>query len=255
MPRRNKTPSINQQTNQLYWQFTKPYLKPTILLLFLRPIFTLSAYVGNVYLASIALDRLAKGSGNFDIWKDFGSLLIAIVIMEVVRLVSEQLSIKVLWKTQVDTMNDIARYVYDNLISRDATFHANNFTGSIVSQTNKFVSAYERLHDTIYWNVYSLIINTLASFVLLFIKLPAYAAVLLVLVVAYTWYSSYANRRARELSSLTASAETAATGQLADSITNILAVKGYARELHESKRYQKRLDTIRKCHDNARAYT
>ncbi len=255
MPNSNKTLSINQQTNRLYWRFTRPYMRQNIELLIYRPAFTLSAYVGNVYLASLALDKLAKNSGTVDFRQDFGPIILAIIVLESIRLITEQLSLKVLWETQVKTMNNMGRYMYDNLISRDTTFHANHFTGSLVSQANKFISAYERLHDTVFWNVYALIINTIATFVLLFIKLPAYSAVLLVLVVLYTWYSSYANRRARQLSSNVARAETAATGQLADSITNIQAVKSYARETFESERYQKRLDAIKKANDQARSYT
>ena len=254
MAQNTQNTNIDRETRRLYLRFTRPYLKQTVVMLLLRPMFLLSAYVGNIYLVSLALDRLAKNASHIQLWHDFGGLIIAAIILELIRMLTEQLSLNVVWKTQIKIENDIAAHCYENLTYRDATFHANRFTGSLVSQTNKFVGAYERIHDTLYWQVYAMLINLLATFIILFIKLPQFATVLLVIVSLYTWLAYRANKRASHLNAARSTYENANTGQLADSVTNILAVKSYAREPHEIKRYALGLEKIEASNDKLRSY-
>jgi ATP-binding cassette subfamily B protein len=249
-----QTHSIRQQTTKMFWQFSKPYIKQNVALLLLRPMFLFSAYIGNIYLASIALDKLSRGVDNLQLWRDFGGIILAVIALEIVRLITEQLSMYVLWSTQTKATNDIAAYVYNDIVNRDATFHADHFTGSLVSQTNKFVGAYEQLHDILFWNLYSLIINMTATFVILFWRLPSFAWILLALVFGYTWYSYRANKKSNELNVLLSAAETANTGQLADSVTNILTVKSYAHEEHEIKRYGNGLTQIAEANNTLMHY-
>ena len=47
----------------------------------------------------------------------------------------------------------MANDIYDHLQSQSQRFHADRFGGALVSQTNKFLSAYERLMDDFIWNI------------------------------------------------------------------------------------------------------
>ena len=235
-------------------RFSRPYMRSIAALLVLRPLFLLSAYIGNIYLVSLALDKLARGV-HISFWHDFGPLIIAVMVLEVVRIATEQLSLNIIWKAQVKIENDIAAYCYQDLTHRDATFHANNFTGSLVTQTNKFIGAFERLCETYFWQVYALIINLIATFVILFIKLPGFATILLFTVILYTYIAYRSNRRSNHLNAVRSGHESANTGQLSDSITNALAVKSYARERHEIKRYGFGLEKIEKANDVLRIFS
>lgn len=254
MRHKNQPLNIDRETRRLYWRFTRPYLRSVIALLISRPLFTLSAYGGNIYLVSVALDKLAKG-GNLRFWPDFGPLVLAVIVLEVVRIITEQFSLNTIWRTEIKIENDIAAHVYDNLTNRNASFHANHFTGSLVTQTNKFISSYERLADTLHWNAYALAINLLFTFVILFIKLPGFAVILLLVVTFYTYLSYRANKESNHLNARRSSLESANTGQLADSITNALAVKSYGQERYEGNRYRLGLEKIEAANDKLRTYT
>ncbi len=246
--------NVDRETKRFFLRFMRPYGRSIAALAVLRPLFLLSAYVGNIYLVSLALDKLARGV-HTGFWHDFGPLVISVAVLEFIRIASEQLSLNVIWKTQVKIENDLAAFCYQNLTHRDATFHANNFTGSLVTQTNKFIGSFERLFETYYWQVYALVINLTATFVILFIKLPGFATILLFTVILYTYIAYRSNRRSSHLNAVRSGHESANTGQLADSITNALAVKSYARERHEIKRYGIGLEKIEKANDVLRIFS
>src|SRR5579884_143166 len=52
-----------------------------------------------------------------------------------------------IWRLEENVQRDIANDVYDHLQSQSESFHANHFGGALVSQTNKFITAYVRLMD------------------------------------------------------------------------------------------------------------
>ncbi len=253
MRRKNQPLSIDRETRRFYWRFSRPYKAQIIMALILRPIYLLAAYTGTIYLVSVALDRLTKPvHGSF--WHDFGPLVLVALAMELIRIVAEQVSLSVMWKVQLRVENDIAAYCNENLTYRDADFLANHFTGSLVNQTNKFIGAYARITDTLYWQVYPLIVFVLVTMIVLFIKLPAFAFVLLITIVLYLYLSYRGGKRNAHLSALLASQESRNTGQLADTLTNALAVKSYGQERYEVKRYGLGLDKILEAGDTLRHF-
>lgn len=253
MKSKTKALTIDQQTRRIYYAFSKPYLSKFITAILARTVFVISAYLGNIYLVSIALDRLTSHKTN-DFWHEFGLIILAVIIMEIIRLLTEQLNLQILWKQQVKVQNDLAQHCYNNLINQDYNFHANHFTGSLVAQTNRFVASYERLTDSYYWNVYPLVLTIIFSSILLYIKLPAFGVLFFFVVLLYTYTSYKFNKNSAPLNAERAGLESANTGQLADSITNTMVVKSYARENHESKRYKNGLYRIEKSNDRLRKF-
>lgn len=132
---------------------------------------------------------------------------------------------------------DIAHRVFEHLMSLDANFHANRFGGSLVSQTNKLVGSYIRFIDASIFNLYTLVISLIATVVILGPRVPEYAAALIVLSIIYIVGTVYFSKPVRDANRLQAEQESRQTGQLADSVSNIMAVKSFGAEAHESKRY------------------
>ena len=73
--------------------------------------------------------------------------------------------------------------------------------------------------------------------VILFPRSPLFAIALLVLIALYIMCSALTFKKISHLSKERAEAENKQTGQLADSVSNILSVKSYGRESHERHRY------------------
>jgi len=120
-----------------------------------------------------------------------------------------------------------------------ATFHSNRFGGSLVSQTNKLTSAYLRLVDPTVFNVLPLIVSIVATAVILAPRAPLYVAVLLSLSVVYLVGTVYFSKKVRETNALEAAAQNRQTGYLADSITNIFAIKTFSAGAREKNRFWK----------------
>lgn len=141
------------------------------------------------------------------------------------------------WQFEIKVKRDMANDIYDHIQSQSQRFHADRFGGALVSQTNKFMSSYERLMDDFIWNVIpSLTTVVVAIGVLAFISYQ-YALVLLVIVVIYLAVMS--RRIAKQLPFNTRSAELESkqTAALADSITNMSTIRAFAGEQYESRRF------------------
>ena len=152
-------------------------------------------------------------------------------------IVLEKLRLYWCWKMELLAMYDLSSLCFDTVCSQSMQFHSDRFSGSLVSQTNKFVGAFERFIDSIIWNLMPIISFIIAVLVVLWPLAPLYALILVLLVIVYTLIAGLTSRRISHLNSEEASAQTRQTGQLADSISNITSVKSYAKESHERHRY------------------
>ena len=82
------------------------------------------------------------------------------------------------------------------------------------------------------------LISMLSSvFVVLFARAPLFAVGLLIFICLYVLCAALSFKKISHLSKEWAEAENKQTGQLADSVSNILSVKSYGRESHERHRY------------------
>ncbi len=143
------------------------------------------------------------------------------------------------WKYEVAIRRDMTNDIHAHIQSQSQEFHANHFGGSLVTQTNRFASSYERLMDDFIWNIVPSVVTVVVAIaVLSFIYLP-YALILLVIIVLYLVSMSFRVRKQLPFNEKVAALESKQTGALADSITNIATVRAFAGEKHESRRFAK----------------
>ena len=116
-------------------------------------------------------------------------------------------------------------------------FHNNRFSGSLVSQTNKFLGSFERFFDVLIFDILYFVLMLVSIMIVLVPRAPLFVVGLLVFVGIYTAWSAITFNRIAHLSKEQAEAESRQTGQLADSLSNILSAKSYGRESHERRRY------------------
>jgi len=153
------------------------------------------------------------------------------------KVVLEELRLYWCWKMEVLAMYDLAVSCFTVVNDQSMQFHNDRFSGSLVSQTNKFVWAFERLVDTVIWDLWPTLVYILMVIVVLAPQVPWFAAGIVGFVALYALVSGLSFKKIAHLSDNAASAETKQTGQLADSISNIISVKSYAHEAHERHRY------------------
>lgn len=124
-------------------------------------------------------------------------------------------------------------------------FHANKFGGSLVSQTNKLNGAVERFWDTIIWSILPLVISLVGSIIILSTLLWQYAVFLLLFSIIFSIVVYFGSRPMAKLNETEAKASNKVSGQLADAVSNILAVKSSGAEALEQQRFAKTVTSWR----------
>ncbi len=188
-------------------------------------------------IVSHIIERLSTGSfvhGN--VWASFGSSLVWYAIFSVLGgVILWRVSIYLVWRTEMRVVRDINREVFDHLLSLSATFHANHFGGSLVSQATKLTSAYVRFADATIFDLLLMVLSFGFSFAILLPRVPGVAIFLFAFSLFYMLLASQATKLVRRFLVAEAKAENDQTGILADAITNVLAVKSFASSKRERR--------------------
>ena len=229
---------LTRRTLHYYWQATKKHKGLFVTGILVTPIVVASRTVMVPYFTADIIGKVSAGIDPVAEWSAFMPSIIGLLACYLLG--SELLGhirIWAVWKLELKVAYDLATYCFDKVCTQSMRFHSNRFSGSLVSQTNKFVGGYERLFDTLIFSVLWLGISVVASVAILAVRAPLFAIILVAVVLLYTTVATLSYKKVGKLSAKYASAETKQTGQLADSMSNILAVKSYGRESHEKRRY------------------
>ncbi len=231
--------NINKQTISLFWYHATRYKSLLIPLLICVPLTILGRDIFIPYITSEILQKISDGAFNSqDIWGSFGKDILLYAFMTVMTGVVEwRINILLVWNLELRVVRDIATRVFNHLMKLDATFHANRFGGSLVSQSNKLTSAYIRFSDATLFNLLTLITAMVATIVLLAPRAPMYTLALVILSIVYVLGAIFFSKPVREANRIEAETQSKQTGNLADSITNVMAIKSFARNSYEEKRY------------------
>ena len=229
----------------IYWEHSKRYKKK---LWIIYPSMVVAQVVEDFIqplIISYILTSLA--TGNLDQLKNNNLVLIllALALTEAFGLFMwNRLIIPLFWRTQEKIMRDLSMTSFDHLQLMSARFFGDRFAGSLVSQVNKFVNSFERLTDALSWNVFKLIVSLIATTIILFPKAPQISIAILVISAIYAPLVWRYRKKQLPTNQAWAAAETERTGQLADAISNIMAVKSFAGEKAEHKRMQSKVDAV-----------
>lgn len=141
------------------------------------------------------------------------------------------------WKMEIKAMYDLSCKAFNTVSEQSMQFHSDRFSGSLVSQTNKFVGAYERLMDEFFWNIFPVCLDIIMIIIVMLPRAPLFVVGIIIFIIIYIVFAAIWFKKLAPIHEKEAKASNKCTGQLADSVSNIVAVKSYAREKYESSRY------------------
>jgi ATP-binding cassette, subfamily B, bacterial len=220
----------NKNVLLFYWRHASRY--PLLLwgMILTIPVAVLLNSFLPALVTSQILNRLATGDFvKGDIWASFGNdILLAIGLSIVGGVIIWRINIYCNWKLEGYVMRDIYQQVFNHLMRMSSTFHANNFGGSLVSQTSKLAGSYVRLTDTTMFQVWVLLWSLVFTNVILWNRALAFVLVLDAFSLLYVVAAFLVTRNIRQLNTLEADAGNKQTGELSDSITNVMAIKSFA---------------------------
>ena len=232
-------PKTTWRTLHYFWQEVKKYKWWSISVIIVTVLVTfINAILGPLIFA----DLIGKVSEATDLVAIIPQLLTEALIYLALYAFSnfglDQLRLYLCWESELRAMYDLSNQCFEVISAQSMQFHNDRFSGSLVSQTNKFIGAYERLLDTIIWNIVPLVARAVMTLAVLWPISPWFAIGIVILMTLYTLIAGVTYRGIGHLNDKEAEAETKRTGQLADAITNIISVKSYAREKYEEERFK-----------------
>jgi len=231
--------ALAKQTFRYYWRHIRKFPKYFIPAVIILPInTTVNNFIPPLILASI-LNRLSKHEFvAHQVWKGFGGDLILYLALSLVGgTILWRIFDMFYWRLEGKMEESIQAEVFEGLIEQTADFHANNFGGSLVSATNKLTGSYVRLSDTVLFQVTPLLVGLIFVSTIMAFRSPLYTILLLTFSIFYIVISFKVSSRVRQRGAEVASAESRQTGTLADAITNVMAIKSFAGESSEKKRF------------------
>lgn len=237
MDTKMKDKKSNRDIIKLFWELSKPYARRrTLALLAALIIFIIGMFVGPMIIARL-LDMIQNGRLD-----DTGALWQLVIVYGLAQLWSEilgwRLVLYLIWTFEVSAMRDLYGKIFDKLSGETLFFHSSKFGGSLVSQTNKITGAFERFWDTIIWSIMPVIVSVTGSIIVLSTLLWQYAVFLAIFAVIFTVVVYFGSKPMLKLNEAEAKTSNKISGKIADSISNILAVKSSGAEKRESTEFR-----------------
>jgi ATP-binding cassette subfamily B protein len=242
--------STTSKTLKLFWQYTRPYGGLFWFGTIGAVIAVLAQDIVPPFLVSRAFSKLQTAYAT-DATLHISHLapyLIGFLISMTIGLIFWRLQGFAVWRYELSVQRDMAVDIFDHLEHQGTKFHADHFGGALVSQTNKFISAYERLMDEFTWNITTGVTAFAASLVVLFIVTWKFALILLAVVIVYVAVMSWRVKHQFPYNRREAERESERTADLADAITNVANIRAFAQEDYELKRFTASADRLRKAY-------
>lgn len=229
---------------RLFWQVSVPYRRRRNLAIF----FTITTIVISIFVGPLVIAELLSIIQHNQL-QTANNLWTLIVLYGVSELCSTvigwRLVLYLVWTFETALQRDLHSHCFSKLTNQTMFFHANKFGGSLVSQTNKLNGAVERFWDTIFWSILPLVISLAGSIIILSTLIWQYALFLFIFSIIFSIAVYFGSRPMAKLSEKEAKASNKVSGQLADMVSNILAVKSSGAESLEQKRFSKTVSSWR----------
>ncbi len=244
--------SVTRRTLERYWEVT------TIQgLTFLANVLVTLGYVFFLTFASPlvvgkVVDLVATGGVGPDrVWEVFGPYVALFVCANVAGQVCSKLQDYTCARLEIRASYELARRSFDVLSNQSMTFHTNRFGGSLVSATQKYVGAYATLMDTFTYSLLPGVATVAMTIALLAPLVPAYVVLLAAVLAIYVVVVLKLYRKILPINAAASAAQNHLSGELSDSITNIMAVKTAGREAYEQEVFRRASEDVRQA-DSAR---
>jgi ATP-binding cassette subfamily B protein len=241
----SKSTSVTRKTIAIYWRYTRRYIWEFIVGAGGAVLAVITQAMIPPFIVAQMFSKLQTAYQHHQSleFHTFLPYFIAFAISMILGMIMWRIQGYSVWQFEIKIRRDLANDVYDHLQSQSQRFHADRFAGALVSQTNKFINAYERLMDEFIWSVLPGITTILIAIGVLAFLSWQYALILIVVIAAYLALMWRRVRRQMPYNIAEAKTESEQTAALADAVTNLATVRAFAGEKYESKRFRKVTDT------------
>lgn len=218
-----------------FWKALMTQKVRVAIIMLLVPVWILCSNVVVPYGVSEIIGKLS--GGDFELANYTGVLLLTIVPSVANYLVVVRILDWLDWSLDAKCGEYLSQLAFTAVVNQSMTFHTNKFSGSLTSAANKLPNAFIGLKSNFVWDIYPLCLTVVYSIVVSGMVCLPFAGILLVYAIAYMAVAVTTYYKTMHVDEELAEAENKQTGQLADSVTNEISVKSYAREKYEEARF------------------
>ena len=239
-----KSKPNSKEIFRLFWKTSEPYKHRRNLAIF----FAILTVAMNLFAGPLIIAQLLSIIQHNQLHdaKNLWTLIALYGASELwTSVIGNRLITYIVWTFETAMQRDLYARCFSKLTNQTLFFHSNKFGGSLVSQTNKLVGAVESFWDTIIWSILPLIISLVGSIIVLSTLLWQYALFLLIFSIVFSLVVYYGSKPMAKLTKKEAKASNKLNGQLADVISNVLAVKSSGAESTEQKFFTKTVNSWR----------
>ena len=223
--------ALPRETLALLWSAAAHYPWRLGLSLGVPVVTVLAASFLGPWVISRLLTMLQSGTVT---WEAAWPLVVAYALSQLIgQVIGWRIALYAAWTFQVKAMRELYVRVFEHLTRQSIGFHADRFSGSLVSQTNKLTAAFETFWDTIIWQVVPVATAVVAAVTITAFILPWYALFLAAMSLVFVGFVVLSARGMERLNVREAQSSNRMTGYLADVMTNISAVKAAGAESAE----------------------
>ena len=202
----------------------------------------LSTTIAPIFISKL-LTSIATGTATFS--NSIGLLIGYAIILVLGSVVAVRVTIAMAFIAETKMQSTISIRVFQRLNEKSLGFHSNKMSGGIVSDANKLNGAIERFWDTIIFNITPVTATLVSVCVALSFIMWQYAIALAVLSIVIIAIIIKAQTTIAPVSRTVAEKSSAMTGYFADAISNVSAVKAFAKEKTELEKYKTLIDDWR----------
>jgi ATP-binding cassette subfamily B protein len=229
----------NRKTVAIFWRETKKYPGRFARSVIFWPIGIAIQDMGLPLIASTAINELVKRtqSGETLTFEMFVPYLVAFVAAGAIGQLIIWATLRNTMQLQATVRQNLQNKAYQWLINHSVHFHANSFSGALVSQASRFANAYVAIFDITLNQGYTAFTRFAVAVIVLMIFQPPIAIALLIWTIIFVWLNIKLAKKRIPYTRRAIAAETTLTAHLADSMSNIGAIKAFAREQDEATAY------------------
>lgn len=200
-------------------------------------------------IAPVFVSRLLTevATGTATLHGSIGLLLGYAVILVFGDVIAIRLTIAMAYFSQTKMQSVVAARILDHLTKKSLGYHANNMSGSMVSNSSKLNSSIERFWDTLVFTAVPIAATVISVCVALGFIFWQYAVVLGVLSVIIIAIIIKMQSSIAPISRDVSEKSSAATAYFADVVSNIAIVKAFSAEKTELKNYKGLVKILRKA--------
>lgn len=224
---------------KIFWQYVTVYPKSVIALLIITPLANITLRMIPPLIVSDILNKLTnKKYIPGDFWASFGNeflVFAGLIILGGIFL--WRVVIYLIWKLENNVQKDIYESIFKKYIELDSNFHSNSFGGSLVSRANKLAGAYVRIQDVFLFQFYLMLIAYIYISIIMYPKSHVYVWAMWLFTLIYVVFSLFISKKVRVYASEEANSQNKITASLADAVTNVMAIKSFARDKQEIKNF------------------